>query len=57
MPVLSICIPTYNRAKILDETLFNLTNESVFQETNDVEIVISNNNSPDNTEEVCQKYY
>lgn len=57
MPVLSVCIPTYNRAKILDETLFNLTNESVFQETNDVEIVISNNKSPDNTEEVCQKYF
>jgi len=48
IPLLSICIPTYNRSKILEKTLRNilLTSHSEF------EIVISNNASDDDTENI-----
>ena len=47
-PKLSICIPTYNRAKYLEKTLASI----VSQATEEVEIVISDNASSDNTAEV-----
>ena len=51
-PLVSVCIPTYNRAEFLEETI-----ESVLAQTfTDYEIVISDNCSTDNTEEVVQKY-
>lgn len=51
-PKLSICIPTYNRGIFIGETL-----ESVIsQATEDVEIVISDNASNDNTESIVQYY-
>lgn len=53
--ILSICIPTYNRADILDCTLSHLVNETAFLEGK-VEICISNNASTDHTEEVVMKY-
>ncbi len=51
MPFLiSFCIPTYNRASYLSETL-----ESIISQSDDlVEIVISDNASTDNTEEVVK---
>ncbi len=55
-PILSICIPTYNRAIYLEEILISIISQRRFQETNDVEIVISDNCSEDNTTEVCEKY-
>lgn len=55
-PLLSICIPTYNRAKLLDSSLKALTTQEFFQKTNAVEIVISDNCSSDNTSEIGQKY-
>ena len=55
-PILSICIPTKNRANYLDITLFKLTQESIFQNTNDIEIIISDNASIDNTAFICKKY-
>ncbi len=54
--ILSICIPTYNRASYLDNTLTQLTKNVIFKETDDVEIVISDNCSTDNTEDVCRKF-
>ena len=54
--ILSICIPTYNRAEYLDETIHSIVNQKRFQKTNDVEIVISDNCSDDNTSEVTEKY-
>lgn len=51
-PLLSICIPTYNRASILEKTLDSI----VLQLDDDIEIVISDNCSTDNTEEVGRKY-
>ena len=55
-PLVSICIPTYNRSKNLNKTLNKLTSQEFFQNTNCVEIVISDNCSSDNTQEVCEKY-
>lgn len=53
-PLLSICIPTYNRGDILNETLFNITSDPDFDE--EVEIVISDNGSNDNTPDIGKKY-
>ena len=56
-PLLSICIPTYNRAHYLRECL-----ESVVSQFGDpevcqsVEIVVSDNASPDNTRELVEEY-
>jgi glycosyltransferase, family 2 len=54
--ILSICIPTYNRAKILDRALENIERELRTIDTNEIEFIISNNCSTDNTESVIQKY-
>lgn len=56
MTLLSICIPTYNRAKSLDNTIKSITNQRTFIETDDIEIIISDNCSDDNTQEVANKY-
>ena len=55
-PVLSICIPTYNRAEFLEKTLESIVSQSVFLNTNDVEVVIADNCSQDNTSSVIKKY-
>ena len=51
-PPLSVCIPTFNRAEILRETLDHLA------DTLDpsCEIVVSNNNSSDHTEDVLEEF-
>lgn len=46
---ISICIPTYNRFDTLRRTLEEITNQENF---NDIEIVISDNNSSDGTSEI-----
>ena len=53
-PLLSICIPTYNRAALLDNVLKLYTQNKYFDER--IEIVISDNCSEDNTSDVCKKY-
>lgn len=56
-PILSICIPTYKRWKLLCETLDTLVCQFKHKEISDkVEIVISNNDSPDNTDELIKPY-
>jgi abequosyltransferase len=55
-PILSICIPTYNRATYLDETINSIVTQKRFFETDDVEIVISDNCSQDETENIVKKY-
>jgi glycosyltransferase involved in cell wall biosynthesis len=52
-PLLSICIPTYNRADLLAQTLTHL--RSVCW-GDDVEIAISDNCSPDHTQEVIARF-
>jgi glycosyltransferase involved in cell wall biosynthesis len=57
LPTLSICIPTFNSSKYLSETLDSIVaqfiNKDIFNKT---EIIISDNDSPDNTFEVVKKY-
>jgi glycosyltransferase involved in cell wall biosynthesis len=47
--LLTIAIPTYNRSEQLKETLLSIVGQRRFQATNDVEIVISDNASTDET--------
>ncbi len=57
IPLLSVCIPTYNSSAYLDETLQSLVSQfhdaEVYEQ---VEIVISDNASPDDTFSIVQKY-
>jgi len=55
-PILSFCIPTCNRSGNLQEILKSIVSHAVFQETNKVEIVISDNCSSDDTEDVVRLY-
>ena len=52
--LLSICIPTYNRSAILDQTLKTYVDDPAFGEQ--IEIVISDNCSTDNTQQVAEKF-
>lgn len=54
-PLLSICIPTYNREKYLKECLDSIINQDGF-EKNKIEIVISDNASQDKTQELAERY-
>lgn len=49
---LSICIPTYNRGQFIGETIKSI----ITQATDEVEIVISDNGSDDDTEELVREY-
>lgn len=51
---LSIAIPTYNRALILDRALENIANQISYAD--DIQIVISDNGSTDNTQSIVNKY-
>lgn len=52
MPLISVVVPCYNQAQYLDECL-----QSVLAQTfQDWECIIVNDGSPDNTEEVAQKW-
>lgn len=53
-PTLSICIPTKNRCGELYFTLKSIVEQKYFQETNEVEIVISDNNSDDFTPQIVE---
>lgn len=55
-PKLSICIPTFNRRETLTATLRSIEIQPEFLETDDVEIVISDNCSTDHTFEVGEAY-
>jgi len=53
-PLISICIPTFNRSSLLEKCLHSIYsqigNDSLF------EVFVSNNNSSDNSEEVIHQY-
>ena len=53
-PLLSICIPTYNRDSILEQCIESIVNQVGFDER--VEIVISDNCSTDFTKDVVEKF-
>ncbi len=54
-PILSICIPTYNRSSALDSCLFSICSQ-LFWENLPLEIIISDNASSDDTESVAKKW-
>lgn len=51
-PVLSICIPTYNKSGYLYFTLKSIVEQDTFKNTNNVEIIISDDASTDFTKEI-----
>jgi glycosyltransferase involved in cell wall biosynthesis len=53
--LLSICIPTFNRAEYLDKTIASVVSQKEFH-TEPVELVISDNASNDDTESIVKKY-
>lgn len=57
MPLLSLCIPTYNRAGYLKECLDSIVSQfkdkKIFKQ---VEIIVSDNNSKDHTQELVKQY-
>lgn len=53
--LLSICIPTYNRASVLEKTLENLFSNPEF-DFERIEVIVSDNCSMDNTEEIVKKF-
>jgi len=55
-PLLSICIPTYNRARFLKDALDSILNQINDYNKDKVEICISDNASEDNTEELVKEY-
>lgn len=55
IPLLSICIPTYNRAQYLRNSIDSIICQNEFIDGR-VEIVVSDNCSTDNTSEVCEGY-
>lgn len=54
--ILSICIPTYNRANFLKNSLDSLYKQLNKNNQNYVEVMVSNNCSTDNTDLVVQSY-
>lgn len=55
-PFISICIPTFNRGEYLDATLRSITSQQVFLESNDFEIVVTDNCSTDDTAVIVEAY-
>lgn len=53
--ILSICIPTYNRASVLRDTLQHYVRLPLFN-ADKIELVISDNASTDETEQVCKSF-
>lgn len=54
-PLISICIPTYNRHKLLKTCLDRIVSQKWF-DTETIEIVISDNASPDITKSLVHEY-
>lgn len=55
-PLLTIAIPTYNRSEYLKNSLDSIVNQNVFVDSYDLEVVVSDNCSCDDTENVCRYY-
>lgn len=55
-PLLSICIPTYNREFYLEQLLASIVSQKEFYDTDDVEIVIDDGPSKDNTTALVKRY-
>lgn len=55
-PLLSLCIPTFNRADLLRQMLDNLASLDVFRDGADIEVVIVDNASTDDTRAVGEQF-
>lgn len=56
-PILSICIPTYNRAPYLKESLLRLTRQiKELPDSTLIELLVSDNCSPDTTEQIVTQF-
>ena len=56
LPLLSICIPTYNRAEQLKQCLDSIVAQDLFVNSDKIEVVISDNCSTDNTFNVVKEF-
>ena len=55
-PLLSICIPTWNRAKYLEQSLMRFAEQVKDINHAEIEIYVSDNCSDDNTKEIVENY-
>ena len=55
-PFLSICIPTYNRAALLQQTLESIVSDPLFTDSHEIEVVVSDNCSTDDTPAVTARF-
>lgn len=55
-PLLSICIPTYNRASTLNRLLDSIIIQLAQETAGSIEIIISDNNSDDNTADIVARF-
>lgn len=55
-PLLSICIPTYNRAAFLSQTLASIGQQAAFLESDAIQVVITDNGSGDETQAVASMF-
>ena len=53
MPVISICIPTYNRSRMLAELLDSIVAQEL---PDDIEVIVSDDASSDDTAEIAEAY-
>lgn len=53
--LLSICIPTKNRAQILLRSLLSIVSQEIFSARDDIEVVVCDNASDDNTAEIVHE--
>lgn len=53
---LSICIPTYNRCEFLRKTIESIVTQDAFIKNNEIEIIISDNDSSDGTFDVVRVF-
>lgn len=56
MKLLTICLPTYNRASILSESLEHIVSQITEENKAKIEILVSDNCSTDNTSEVVNSF-
>lgn len=54
MKKITVAICTYNRERYLPQVLNSVVNQTV--STNNYELIVVNNNSPGNTEEICKEF-
>lgn len=54
-PILSICIPTWNRWYVIEKTINSVCTQPEFENW-DIELIISDNASTDNTEQIIKNF-